>query len=182
MIKKRFVLLDRDGTIIVDKDHLTDPREITLIPNAINALIKLRDLGLGIIIITNQSVVGRGHISIADLEKIHKRMIDLLSIEGVTIDDIYFCPHTPEDNCACRKPKLGLIERASKEYNFNPMECFTVGDKALDIEFGKAMGATTFLVRTGYGAEVEKEKIVIPDYIVNDLLEATYIIQKQLQV
>lgn len=182
MKKRRFVLLDRDGTIIVDQDHLTNPDEVKLIPNAINALKKLRNLGLGIIIVTNQSVIGRGYINLSDLEAIHKRMLNLLSKEKATIDDIYFCPHTREDNCACRKPKLGLIEKASKKYNFNRKKCFIIGDKALDIELGEAMGATTFLVRTGYGAEAEKEKIVTPDYIVNDLLEAANIIQKRLQV
>lgn len=181
-MKKRFVILDRDGVIIFEKDHLTNPDEVELIPNAAVALEKLKGLSLGIIVVTNQSVVGRGDISLNGLEKIHKRMIDLLAREGTTIDGIYFCPHKPDDNCKCRKPKLGLIEQAVKKHNFDPKEAFVIGDKALDIEMGKNMGATTFLVRTGYGAEVEKQNVVEPDYIVDDLLEATEIIEDEVRV
>ncbi len=176
MRQKRFVLLDRDGTIILERDHLTDLAQVELIPKAAQALKKLRNLGLGLIIITNQSVIGRGHINLTDLEKIHKRILDLLSKEKATIDDIYFCPHTPEDNCNCRKPKLGLIEMASKDHKFDPHSSFVIGDKAIDIELGQKMGAITFLVRTGYGGLVDHRK-VNPDFVVNDLLEAADIIQ-----
>lgn len=181
MKKKRFVILDRDGTIIVDKDRLTDPDEIELIPNAVNAIKKLRDLGLGIIVITNQSVVGRGHISLTDLAKIHKRIIDLLSKEGTTIDRIYFCPHVPEDNCLCRKPKTALLKGAMKNHNFDSKLSFVIGDNKSDIKLGKNVNATTILVRTGYGLAVEKEGEVKPDYIVDNLLEAADVIKHQLQ-
>lgn len=176
MKQKRFVLLDRDGTIILERDHLTDIAQVELIPKAAQALKKLHDLGLGLIIITNQSVVGRGHINLDDLEKIHKRMLDLLLKEETSIDGIYFCPHTPEDNCLCRKPGLGLVKLAAEEHKFDPKLCFVIGDKAIDIELGQKMGATTFLVRTGYGAQVD-HKEVNPDFVVNDLLEAAHIIQ-----
>ena len=176
MRQKRFVLLDRDGTIILERDHLTDLTQVELIPKAAQALKKLHALGLGLIIITNQSVVGRGHINLDDLKKIHKRMLGLLSKEEAIIDGIYFCPHTPEDNCLCRKPRLGMIEKAAKEHKFDPKLCFVIGDKAIDIELGQKMGAITFLVRTGYGAQVD-HKEVNPHYVVNDLLEAADIIQ-----
>lgn len=176
MRQKRFVLLDRDGTIILERDHLTDYSQVELIPKAAQALKKLRDLRLGLIIITNQSVVGRGHIDLAGLEKIHKRMVDLLSKDRAAIDGIYFCPHTQEDNCSCRKPKLGLIKKALKEHKFDPSSSFVIGDKAIDIELGQKMGATTFLVRTGYGTKVDI-KMVKPDYMVDDLSEAADIIQ-----
>lgn len=176
MKQKRFALLDRDGTIIVERDHLTDIKEVELIPRVAQALKKLRRLGLGLIIITNQSVVGRGHISFTSLEAIHKKILDLLSKNKATIDGIYFCPHKPEDNCSCRKPKLGLIEQAKKVHKFDPKLCFVIGDKAIDIELGKKMGATTFLVRTGYGSQVD-HKIANPDCVVDDLMEAANIIQ-----
>lgn len=179
-MKKRFIVLDRDGTIIVDKEHLTEISEVELIPGAAKAIKRLKELDLGIIVITNQTVVGNRLISLKGLESIHKRMLDLLSQEGAIMDGIYFCPHKKEDNCSCRKPKLGLIEQALKDHHFDPEECFVIGDKALDIEMGQNMGATTFLVRTGYGAEVEKEKKVKADYIVDDLLEAADIIQTRL--
>lgn len=179
-MKKKFVILDRDGTIITERNYLSDQRGVELIPNAANGLKKLRNFGLGLLVVTNQAGVGRGYFNLNDLKAIHKSLIDLLAKEGVVLDGIYFCPHIPEDNCNCRKPKTGLIEKAAKEHNFDPKKCFVIGDKALDIELGEAMNAITFLVRTGYGTEVEKEEIVNPDYIVDDLLEAAGIIQRQL--
>lgn len=178
--KKRFVILDRDGTIIKEKDHLTDINEVELIQNAASAIKQLNNLGLGIIILTNQSVVGRNLITLSDLELIHKKILNLLSTKGALVDAIYFCPHKPEDNCSCRKPKLGLIKKAIKDYDFDPELSFVIGDKKSDIELGKNIGATTILVRTGYGGGVEKEKIVNSDYVVDDLLEAANIIKRQL--
>lgn len=174
---KRFVVLDRDGTIITERNYLSDHNLVELIPNAAKGLKILKDLGLGLIIVTNQAGIGRGYFSLNNLILIHKKMIDLLKAEGVEMDDIYFCPHKPDDSCSCRKPKLGLIRIASKDHNFVLKQCFVIGDKALDIELGKKMKATTFLVLTGYGSTVEKENIVKSDYIVDDLKEAANIIQ-----
>lgn len=178
---KRFVILDRDGTIITERNYLSDHSQVELIPNATQGLKKLRNLGLGLLVITNQAGVSRGYFHLNDLKLIHEKMTALLGTKGVVLDGIYFCPHVPEDNCNCRKPKLGLVKKAAKEHNFDPKECFVIGDKALDIELGEAMKATTFLVRTGYGAAVEKENNVAADYIVDDLLEVSDIIRQQLQ-
>lgn len=175
---KRFIILDRDGTIIEERNYLSDQTGVELIPNATSGLKKMIELGFGLLVITNQAGVGRGYFSLNELSAIHRRMIDLLKDEGVELEGIYFCPHKPEDNCSCRKPKTGLVEQAVKEHNFNPKKCFVIGDKGLDVELGEAINATTFLVRTGYGAEVEKEKKVKPDYIVDDLLEAAGIIRR----
>lgn len=175
---KLFVILDRDGTIITERNYLSHHSQVELIPNAAIGLKQLINLGLGLLVVTNQAGIGRGYFNLDDLKLIHKKMTDLLAIEGVTLDGIYFCPHIPEDNCNCRKPKLGLVEKASKKYNFNPKECFVIGDKALDITLGQNMGAKTFLVRTGYGAKVEKENIAKPDYVVDDLLQASVTIKK----
>lgn len=170
---KRFVILDRDGTIITERNYLSDHNQVELIPNAAIGLKKLRDKKLGLLVITNQAGVGRGYFTLHDLKLIHKRMADLLAGEGVILDGIYFCPHVPEDNCNCRKPKLGLIEKAAKEHNFDPKLSFVIGDKALDVEMGQRMEAITFLVRTGYGIKVEKQNFVKPDYTVDDLLQAS---------
>lgn len=174
---KRFVILDRDGTIITERKYLSDHNQVELIPNAAIGLKKLKDQRLGLLVITNQAGIGRGYFNLNDLKLIHKRLSDLLAGEGIILDGIYFCPHVPEDNCNCRKPNLGLIEKAAKEHNFDPKMCFVIGDKALDIELGKNMGAKTFLVRTGYGLEVEKQNLVKPDYTVDDLLQASDIIK-----
>lgn len=175
--KKRFVILDRDGTIILDKDHLTEVSQVELIPNVAKAIKKLNQMELGVIIVTNQTVVGNKQISLAGLKLIHKKMLELLSYEGATIDGIYFCPHRKEDNCSCRKPKLGLIEQAMKDYGFDPKTCFVIGDNKGDIDLGKNMKATTILVRTGYGKQVERDDIN-PDYVADDLQNALPILEK----
>lgn len=179
MKTRRFVLLDRDGTILVHKNYLSHPADIELIHGAIDTLKKLKDLNLGLVIITNQSGVGRKYFDLATLEKIHQRLTNLLLKGGVILDDIFFCPHTPEDNCLCRKPKIGLVEKAMKKHNFDPKLSFVVGDNKSDIELGKNIGATTILVRTGYGKEVEKDVDV--DYVVENLKEALSIIKNIVQ-
>lgn len=180
MKKKRFVILDRDGTIIFDKDHLTKVSEVELIPNVGMAIKKLNELDLGVIIVTNQSVVGNGHISLKDLEQIHKRILELLLQDGATIDGIYFCPHKVGDNCLCRKPKPGVVEKAMKKHNFDPKLCFVIGDNKGDIELGRNIGATTILVRTGYGKQVENDAIN-PDYVVDNLEAVLPIIKNELE-
>lgn len=174
-MKKRFVLLDRDGTTIEHKHHLTDVNDVKLIPKVATAIKKLKKLGLGIIIMTNQSVIGRNLISLSELDRIHKKILHLLSAEGAHIDGIYFCPHIPEDNCKCRKPKTGLVERAAKKHKLDPKLSFVVGDSTADIELGKNIGATTILVRTGYGKKIEKE--VNPNYVVDNIEAALPIIK-----
>ena len=100
----------------------------------------------------------------------------MLEAEGVQLDGIYFCPHTPEDRCACRKPAPGLIELASKELRFDLRSSIVIGDKACDIELGRRVGARTILVRTGYGAQSEQS--VAADYVVDNLSAAVEIIRK----
>lgn len=178
MKKRRFVLLDRDGTIIVEKNYLSSPDYVELIPGITDTLKKFKKLGLGLVIITNQSGIGRKFFDLATLEKIHRRLIDLLLKSGVVLDDIYFCPHIPEDDCLCRKPKTELVEKAARKHNFNPKDCFVIGDNKGDIELGKNLGATTILVRTGYGRQVEKE--VNPNYVVDNLEIALSVIKDNL--
>lgn len=173
--KKRFVLLDRDGTLVVHRPYLSHPDQVELIPGAVEALKEFKKLGLGVVVITNQSGISRGYFDLKTLEKIHKRLIDLLAKEEIFLDDIYFCPHTLEDNCLCRKPKVGLIELAVKKHHFEPKLCFVIGDNKSDIELGRNIGATTILVRTGYGRQIEKE--LIPDYVVDNLEAALPIIK-----
>lgn len=180
-MKRRFVLLDRDGTIILHRHHLKDLEQVELIPNVAKAITQLKNLGLGIIILTNQSIVGRGYITVSDLQLIHTKILNLLSAEGAVVDAIYFCPHKPEDNCLCRKPKPGMVEEAMRKHNFDPKLCFVVGDNKGDIELGKNIGATTILVKTGYGREVSKDNSLTPDYIVDSLEEAKNVIAQQLK-
>jgi D-glycero-D-manno-heptose 1,7-bisphosphate phosphatase len=169
---KRFVALDRDGTIIVERHYLSSPDQVELLPAATAGLRAMRDLGLGLIIVTNQSAVGRGYFDMAQLERVHDRLRELLAAKDLALDGIYVCPHLPADGCRCRKPSPGLLEQAAMDHGFNCRDCFVIGDKPCDIGLGQAVGATTLLVRTGYGAECEASGEVSPDYVVNDLLEA----------
>lgn len=174
---QRFAILDRDGTIIEECNYLSDPDQVQLIAGAAEAMRGMRDEGLGVAVVTNQSGVGRGYFDLARLEDIHHRMCQLLEDEGVHLDGIYFCPHTPDDACNCRKPRSGMIKQAARELNFNPADCLVVGDRETDIEMGQNVGATTFLVATGYGAKTTSKRLAQPDYMVNDLLEASQVMK-----
>ena len=180
--RQRFVVLDRDGTIIVERHYLSDPDGVELVPGAATALRQLAEMGLGLVVITNQSGIGRGYFDKACVGLVHRQMCDLLETEGARLSGIYFCPHKPEDECRCRKPRPGLLEQAAKEHGFDPHSCFFIGDKPCDIELGQSAGATTILVTTGYGAQVAQNGTANPDYMVAGLLEAAEIIQDTLAV
>jgi D-glycero-D-manno-heptose 1,7-bisphosphate phosphatase len=169
--QRRFIVLDRDGTIIEEREYLSQPEQVTLIPDAGAAMRELQQMGFGLVVITNQSGVGRGIFDQAQLERVHERLRELLEVEGVHLDGLYVCPHKPEDDCACRKPRLALLQKAAGELGFNLANCIVIGDKACDIEMGRTAGALTFLVRTGYGAQVETEAAA--DFVVDDLATAT---------
>ncbi len=176
----RFVLLDRDGTINVERHYLSHPEQVELLPNAGRGLAALSKLGLGLIVVTNQSGVGRGLFDVARLDEIHARLRELLAAEGVTLDGIFYCPHLPDDQCRCRKPLAGLVGDAARQFGFRAEECFVIGDKPCDIGLGRAIGATTFLVRTGYGFEIPAETAAQADYVVDDVGHAAQVIGRLL--
>ena len=171
----RFVLLDRDGTLIVERNYLARVEELALLPTTLQGLRLLQDLGLGLAVLTNQSGLKRGYFDRAALDAIHADLRQRLADGGVSLRDIYVCPHGPEDGCPCRKPEPGLALRAAAELHFDPAVSFVVGDKPCDIELGRRLGAVTFLVRTGYGAHYEQEGLQA-DYIVEDVLGAAQVI------
>jgi D-glycero-D-manno-heptose 1,7-bisphosphate phosphatase len=177
---RRFVALDRDGTIIVERHYLSDPEQVALLPGAATGLRALRALGLGLVVVTNQSAIGRGFFDQARLEAIHQRLGALLQAQGVRLDGLYVCPHRPDEGCACRKPGTGLLERAASELRFDPRSSFVIGDKACDVELGQRVGATTLLVRTGYGAQTLATLSSAPDYVADDLQHAAALIRATL--
>lgn len=180
MTQRRFVLLDRDGTLIVERHYLSDPQQVELIAKVAGGLRRLIEMGLGLVVITNQSGVSRGFFDEPRLDLVHRRLRELLAVEGVCLDGIYFCPHIPEDDCPCRKPRTGLVKLAAKELDFDPHATFVIGDKPCDIELGRRMGATTCLVRTGYGAKVAAETMVNPDYVLDGVWKAARVIERLL--
>ncbi len=174
---RRFALLDRDGTVIVEKDYLSSVDGLELLPNALAGLRAMRDLGLGLVLLTNQSGIGRGYFSAETVAEIHRALGRMLAAGGVSLDGIYVCPHGPDEGCACRKPAPGLAEQAARELGFRLEDSFVIGDKAADIELGRRVGATTILVRTGYGRQVESNGGANPDYVADDLLGAARVIE-----
>jgi D-glycero-D-manno-heptose 1,7-bisphosphate phosphatase len=168
-MRARFAMLDRDGTLIRERHYLSEPRGVELLPGAAAGLRELRAKGLGLVILTNQSGVGRGYLDESKLARIHDRLRDLLREEGVELDGIYHCPHVPEDQCHCRKPETGLAERAAAELGFDLGRSIMVGDKVIDMQMGKAVGATTFLVLTGYGREERDKALEFTDHVLGDL-------------
>lgn len=174
---RRFALVDRDGTINEERDHLREPDEVALIPGAANALVRLRDeLGMGIVVVTNQADVGRGLLSAADLERINERLLALLASQGASVDAIEVCPHRPDEGCACRKPAPGMAVRAATRLGFDPAETVVIGDHASDMAMGRAIAATTVLVRTGHGLEQEAEATPLANHVADDLAGAVAII------
>jgi D-glycero-D-manno-heptose 1,7-bisphosphate phosphatase len=173
----RFVLLDRDGTINQEVDHLDRVDQVALIPGAAAAMRRLSSAGLGLVVLTNQATVGRGLLPADRLEEIHARLTRLLSDEGVRLDGIYVCPHAPEDGCDCRKPRAGLALRAARDHGFRLDDSFVVGDHAADMGLGRAIGAVTILVRTGHGEdELKTGAGAQAHHVVADLREAARVV------
>ena len=152
MKKHKHIILDRDGVINFDSlDHIKTPDEWIPIPRSIEAIKKLCDEGYQIIIITNQSGIGRKLFSIEMLHAIHKKMNIHLAQYGGVIDGIFFCPCIPEENCNCRKPKPGMLIEAKDKYNISMKDSWMIGDSESDIKAANAAGiSNTILVRSGH--------------------------------
>ncbi len=166
------VFLDRDGTINEDTGYLSKPDDIVLIKGATEAIRRLNVEGVKVIVVSNQSGVGRGYFTEKDLAGINKRLTDILASNGARLDGIYYCPHHPEDNCGCRKPRAGLLKKASLEHSIDLSRSYVVGDKKTDIEMARNAGSKGVLVMTGYGGEELKAMPVPPDCAAEDILEA----------
>lgn len=160
---RQAVFLDRDGTLIVDHHYLRDPELVTLLPDVIPALKALRDAGYLLIVISNQSGVGRGWIQPEEAERVHARFERVLKQQGVSLDASYYCAHAPDGGCACRKPKPGLILQAAKDWNLDLSQSIMIGNKACDVDAGRAAGCRTIL----FGADahgVESAELMLPDW------------------
>jgi D-glycero-D-manno-heptose 1,7-bisphosphate phosphatase len=180
-IYKRFVILDRDGTLIVERNYLSSPDGVELLANAAAGLRRFKELGWGRLVVTNQSGVARGYFTRDAVDAIHARMVALFARHGAEIDGIYVCPHTPEDNCGCRKPKTGMVLEAAAEWGFKPSDCIFIGDKACDVDLGRTLGGATILVLTGYGAEHLERGLARPDFVACDLNEAVEVVVNEFQ-
>lgn len=157
------VFLDRDGTLIEERDYLTRIDELALVPGAAVALRELRAAGFALVLATNQSAIARGMLSEEELARIHAELERRLAAEGARLDAIYVCPHHPSEGappfrgaCDCRKPAPGMLRRAIAELDLAPERSFAIGDAARDLEAGAALGIPGLLVRTGKGRGEEQ--------------------------
>jgi len=145
------IFLDRDGTIIVERDYLVDPMKVALLPGAGEALASLVNAGWILVMVTNQSGVGRGYFGLTDVKAVNQRVQDLLAAYGVGFEAIYICPHTPGSGCACRKPAPGMLLSAASDHDIDLSRSFLIGDKLSDLEAAANAGSTGILVTTGHG-------------------------------
>lgn len=166
------VFLDRDGTINEDVGYLSDPSGLVVIEGAARAIRLLNDNGLKVIVVSNQSGVGRGYYTDADVEAVNKRLSELLAKDGARFDGIYWCNHHPDHGCECRKPGTGLVERASLEHEINGDVAYVVGDKGTDVGLARSLKGKGVLVLTGKGRRELEGMDEAPDFVANDILEA----------
>jgi len=149
----KFVLLDRDGVINFDSDaYIKSVDEWQPIPGSIEAIAALSRAGFEIVVVTNQSGLSRGLFGLDELEAMHAKLRALVEADGGTIDGIYYCPHLPEDDCNCRKPRTGLLDAVEQDYGCPVADSVLVGDSMKDVELARRKGCRPVLVRTGNGA------------------------------
>lgn len=176
-LRQTAVFLDRDGTLNEEVGYLDSPDRLRLLPGAAEAVRLINQSNLKAVVLTNQSGVARGYYSEQGLEEIHRVLRQLLSREGARLDGIYYCPHHPEDECVCRKPRTGMIEAARRELALDLSGSYVIGDKLTDIELAHHVRAKGVLVLTGAGREElaklqERSDPVRPAYVASDLVEA----------
>jgi D-glycero-D-manno-heptose 1,7-bisphosphate phosphatase len=154
----RAIFLDRDGTLIAEKNYLHRPEHVEIFPGAGAALKKLSDAGFKLFVVTNQSGIGRGYFTLADAERVNEHISRELARDGVRFEKTYIAPEAPDQPSRGRKPSPQFLFDARDEFDLDLAESFFVGDKLIDLECGWNAGVKkSILVRTGYGAELEKE-------------------------
>lgn len=152
------VFLDRDGTIIEEREYLADPAGVVVFPGAGKALRQLQDAGFKLVIVTNQSGIGRGYYTETDMHRVNARLLDLLAADGVRVEKIYFAPEAPDQPSRGRKPSPQFLFDARDELRLDLARSYIIGDKLIDLECGWNAGVKqSILVRTGYGAKLEQK-------------------------
>jgi histidinol-phosphate phosphatase family protein len=140
------VFLDRDGTVIHDVGYPRDPAEVRLLPGAGEALAGLQERGFVLVLVSNQSGIGRGLIKPEEAARVHQRVVEVLTERGVRLDAAHYCPHAPEAGCECRKPSPHMLLQAAEQLHLDLRRSFLVGDKPSDIEAGRRAGCRTVLL------------------------------------
>ncbi|PAF53910.1 hypothetical protein BKH42_04035 [Helicobacter sp. 13S00482-2] len=166
------VFFDRDGVVNKDFGYVYESKEFVFMDNIFNLLKYCKEKGFLLLLITNQSGIGRGYYTLNDFKEVTKYMQNELKKKlGFGFDRIYFCPHSPEEDCLCRKPKTGMVDKAKKDYNLKLEECFIIGDKPTDIETGQKseIGHKIFLKNSNEG--ISNIKDVYTVFSINEVLE-----------
>jgi D-glycero-D-manno-heptose 1,7-bisphosphate phosphatase len=191
----RAVFLDRDGVInevvyfpeMGLPDSPLNPKQFKLLPGAAKAIRILNNLGLKVIVVSNQPAIAKGKMTAELFEQVRLKMKTALEKKGAHIDGEYYCFHHPQAklakykvDCDCRKPKAGLIIKASRDFNLKPEQCYAIGDSLTDVEAGKAAGCETFLIGNSKCdlCKLMREKDIKPDHIVPSLLHASKVIER----
>jgi D-glycero-D-manno-heptose 1,7-bisphosphate phosphatase len=164
------VFLDRDGTIVDDPGFLRDPADVRLLPGAAAALARFNQAGLAVIVVTNQSGIGRGLLTDEEYHLVEARIEELLAEDGATLDATYYCPHSPDDEapCDCRKPGTRLYRRAADDWGIDLQASWWVGDRISDLDPARVFDARAVLVETGFGithkgVALERDIAVVQD-------------------
>ncbi len=187
---RQAVFLDRDGVINEEVNYLSEPEQLRLIPGAAEAIRRMNQRGMLVIVVTNQAGVARGYYPESRIVIVHEALAGLLAQAGAHIDRFYYCPHHPTEGlppyrveCNCRKPKPGLLLQAAQDFDLDLKRCFMIGDNHSDIALSQFTGCRTVLVLTGHGARVWREwqDEFQPDHIAPDLSTAVTWILKQIQ-
>ena len=164
------VFVDRDGTINEDPGYVYKVKDFKVHEGAIEGLQLLKDFK--IFIITNQSGIGKGHYKEDDMHKFNKKLLEELSKNKIKVEKIYFCPHTPEEECECRKPSIKFIQEAVEDYKLNLRDSWVIGDHPCDAIMAKNAGCRSVYVLTGHGQKHLKEAEGKSDFIATNLLKA----------
>ena len=130
------VFFDRDNTLVIDKNYMHKVEDLKFFPDTFSALKLIQDKGYKLFIVTNQSGIGRGYFNVEDMHAFHKELLKELKKENINIEDIHFCPHSPEDNCDCRKPHPKMLLELAAKHNIDMENSFMIGDKVIDAECG----------------------------------------------
>lgn len=174
---RRAVFVDRDGTIIREREYLSDPGDVELLPGAAEGLAAFHAAGYAVVIVTNQSGIARGYYGEAEYRAVEAEVERRLARAGVDVLASYHCPHHPDFTgpCPCRKPAVGLFEEAARDHDLELARSVYVGDRVRDVAPGLAAGGEAFLVRTGYGRE-EEEAAPASVRVVDDVAEAAEVL------
>lgn len=181
---KKLIILDRDGVINHDSsEYIKSPDEWLPIAGSLEAIAHLNRAGYHVVIATNQSGIARGYYDLETLDRIHEKLVDELAQVGGYVDEIFFCPHHPEDKCNCRKPKPGLFYQIQEKYKIDLKNVFFIGDSLSDMQVAREVGCRPILVLTGKGVKTLAENPELREILsfANLAVAAEYVLQVEVR-